>query len=116
MKLNEVKLAVRKPQYSNLTDEKVVQMFFDEDEEMSKEHAEQYDPTDELYGVRYFYVKDGLVVHESRFGENISNVLLYPSKGRKKGKWATENHEAETEWEVKPSTFEVDMTQAVYRK
>ncbi len=114
--LHEAKLASHKPQYSNLSDEKVVQMFFDEDEEQSREAVEEYDPSDSLYGVRYFYVKSGLVVNDNRGDDNISNVQLYPSKGKKKGKWASQNHEAETEWEVKPSEFEVDMTQPVYRK
>ncbi len=113
--LTEAGLAERKPQYSGLSDDKVIQMFFDEDLEQSKQAVEEYDSSDSLYGVRYFYVKDGLVVYDNKYGEILSNVLLYPSKGRKKGKWATMDHEAETEWEVKPSKFKVDMTQPVYR-
>jgi len=113
--LTEVKLAERKPQYSGLSDDKVIQLFFDEDLEQSNEAAEEYDPNDSLYGVRYFHVKDGLVVYDNKYGEILSNVQLYPSRGKKKGKWATQDHEAETEWEVKPSKFKVDMTQAVYR-
>lgn len=116
MRLIEVQLAERKPQYSNFTDEQVIQMFFKEDKEQSREAVEEYDSSDEMYGVRHFYVKSGLVVHDDRFGDYISNVLLYPSKGKKKGKWVTIDNEAETEWPVQPSKFKVDMTQAVYRK
>lgn len=114
--LHEAKLASRKPQYNNLSDEKVVQMFFDEDEEQSRASIEEYDEDDELYGVRHFYVKSGLVIREDRRHEIISNVLMYPVKGKKKIAWTTQDYEAEYEWGVSPSKFEVDMTQPVYRK
>ena len=114
--LHEAKLALRKPQYNNLSDEKVVQLFFDEDEEQSKESFEEYDEGDELYGVRHFYVKSGLVVHDNLHDEIISNVQMHLPRGKKKSRWETMDYEAETNWEVKPSEFKIDMTQPVYRK
>ncbi len=112
--IQEAKYAKGKAQFSNLSSEKVVGKFFDEDIEMSREHAEGHDENDHLFGARFFYVKSGLVVYDNKHGENISNVVLYPNKGRKKGKWATINHEEETEWEVNPAKFKIHMKTLVY--
>ena len=115
--ITEARLSKPKPQYKNLSAEKVVQMFFNEDIAQSKDYAdtEMYDPEDHLHGTRHFYVKDGLVVLDDRFGESISNVILFP-KGKGKEKWLTMNHETEREWWVNPAKFEIDMTTPVYRK
>ncbi len=114
--LTEARLAKPKPQHRNLSDEKVVQMFFEEDEFQRKEYLRDYDPGDSLYGTRYFYVKKGLVVHDNRQHEIISNVVWFPPVRKGKGKWVTMDHENDQEWEVNPSKFEIDMTTPVYRK
>ena len=112
--LIEAKYATGKPQFSNLSSEKVIGKFFDEDVEQSKEAYEEYDKDDHLFGARFFYVKSGLVVYDDRHGEHINNVVLYPKKGRKKSKWATIDHEEETEWEVNPAKFKIHMKTLVY--
>ncbi len=117
MKLNqliEAKYAKGKAQFSNLSSEKVIGKFFDEDVEISREHAEGYDENDHLFGARFFYVKSGLVVYDDRHGDNISNVVALRKGKSRYGKWITINHEEETEWEVNPSKFKIHMKTLVY--
>jgi len=107
--ITEAKYATGKPQFSNLSSEKVVGKFFDEEIEQSEEHAEGHDENDYLFGARFFYVKSGLVVYDDRHGEDLSNVIAM-----RDGKWITMNHEEETEWEVNPSKFKIHMTTLIY--
>ncbi len=107
--LIEAKYATGKPQFSNLSSEKVVGKFFDEDVEMSREHAEDYEEKDYFFGARFFYVKSGLVVYDDKLDESISNVTAM-----RDGKWITTDYEGETEREVTPSKFKVHMQTLVY--
>ncbi|KKM24899.1 hypothetical protein LCGC14_1600470 [marine sediment metagenome] len=107
--IQEAKYAKGKAQFSNLSSEKVIGKFFDEDVEMSKEHAEEYDENDRLFRARFFYAKSGLVVYDDRHGEHMSNVIA-----KRDGKWITINHEEGTEWEVTPSKFKIYMKTIVY--
>ena len=107
--LLEAKYAKGKAQFSNLSSEKVVGKFFDEDIEQSKEAAEDYGKDEYLFGARFFYVKSELVVYDDRHEESISNVIA-----KRNGKWITTNYEGENEWEVIPSKFKVYMQTLVY--
>jgi len=113
MKLNqllETKYATGKPQFSNLSSEKVIGKFFDEDVGQSEEYSDEDDRDHHLFGARFFYVKSGLVVYDDMHSENISNVVA-----KRNGKWITINHEEETEWEVNPAKFKIHMKTLVYQ-
>jgi hypothetical protein len=107
--IQEARYQDAKPEFTNLSDEKVIQTFFDEDLEQSEEYAE-YPHDDEQHGTRVFYVKEGLIVHDNRMNEVINNVHL------RNNKWTTVDFDHEQEWPVQPSKFRVDMMQPVYRE
>ena len=103
MKLNqliETKYAdVNKPQYRNISAEKVIETFFNFDSE---------DEVDTDVFQKTFFPKEGLYIEDDVDGDVVTWIVL------RDGQWFSYVG-SEGETHVNPAKFKIDMKRAVYR-
>ena len=92
------------PQYTNLTSEKVVKMFFDFEEDISDLRRNPGNP-------RHFSPKEGLVVRD-RSVNDISWLVIHDEKN---WKWIALDNNTGEDWSVDPSTFIISKTKLIYK-